>query len=193
MSFCFPDVTNVCRLVKTGYKASGGLTVGMIVAASIVLECDSATRAKLNTSRSRQPGTSFWQDALMDWHTAKPWVFALQLLEWSLQLAAYYTSVLLGKVGMGFIAAGYGRLSTLLPTGAISSLGCFALWLSLILSDANRGERGPFITYLMLDGLFASAFVCLSLTSRIIAQRTSLASMEPSTAKGSQPTGDGHC
>lgn len=139
----------------------------MIVAASIVLVCDSATRAKLNTSRSRQPGTSFWQDALMDWHTAKPWVFALQLLEWSLQLAAYYTSVLLGKVGIGFIAAGYGRLSTLFPTAAITSLGCFAFWLSLILSDAKRSERGPFITFLMLDGLSASAIVCLSLASRI--------------------------
>jgi len=139
----------------------------MIVAASIVLGSDSATRAKLSTSRSRQPGTSFWQDALMDWHTAKTWVFALQLLGWSLQFAAYYTSVLLGKVVIGFIATGCGRLSTLFPTAAISSLGCFASWLSLILSDAKRRERGSFITYLMLDDLFASAFVGLSLTSRI--------------------------
>lgn len=167
--------------------------MGMIVAASIVLECDSVTSAKIYTGRSRQPGPSFCQDALMDWHTAKTWVFPLQLFGWSLQFAAYHTSVPLGKVVIGFIAAGYGRLSTLLPTGAISSLGCFALWLSLILSDAKRSERGQFITYLMLDSLFASAFVCLSLTSRIVAQRTSLASMEPSTAKGSQLTGDAHC
>ena len=75
----------------------------------------------------------------------------------------------LGTLGQGRhgLAAEYGRLSTLLTTAAISSLGCFAFWLSLILSDAKRSERGPFITYLMLDGLFASAFVCLSLTSRI--------------------------
>ena len=180
---------------RNALRLSGSLSGALIMAASTVLEWDPTTKARLALERLRQPKDRFWQVPLIDWRIAKTRTFTLQLLGSSLQSAAYYTPVFffstyartlgfssasganfiavnnacnaIGKIIIGLIADRYGRLNTLFATTAVSSIACFVFWLPSSLDDDNDTSRGLFITYSILYGLFASAFVSLFPTSLV--------------------------
>lgn len=180
---------------RNALRLSGCLSGGLIMGASVVLDWDPTTKARLEAEQLRQPHPKFWQVPLIDWRTAKTRKFALQLVGSSLQSAAYYTPVFffstyartlgfssaaganfiainnacnaIGKIGIGIIADRYGRLNTLFVTTAISAIVCFTFWLPSSLSENNETGRGLFITYSILYGLFASAFVSLFPTSLV--------------------------
>jgi MFS family permease len=180
---------------RNALRLSGTLSGGLIMAASIILDWDLTTKTRLSAERLRNPHTKFWQVPLIDWRTAKTRTFALQLLGSSLQSAAYYTPVFffssyartlgfssaaganfiainnacnaIGKIVIGVIADRYGRLNTLFATTAISATACFVFWLPSSLSNHNETGRSLFITYSIIYGLFASAFVSLFPTSLV--------------------------
>jgi MFS family permease len=130
-----------------------------------------------------------WDIPLIDWHVARTRKFTAQILGGTLQAAAYYTPVFffsayartlgyspaaganfiainnacnaIGKIVIGLLADRWGRLNALFVTTLISALASFAFWLPSTLVPSVMSGRGLFITYSIVYGLFASAYVSL--------------------------------
>ncbi|BEI85740.1 hypothetical protein CcaverHIS002_0600270 [Cutaneotrichosporon cavernicola] len=149
-----------------------------------------AEKARL-ASRPRHSLRSLWDIPLVDMRIAKTGKFGGQLLATFLQSAAYYTPVFffsayartlgyssrqganfiainnacnaLGKIFLGILADRFGHINMLLLTTAISAVASFVFWMPSTLlggHDLVTG-RGLFVTYSIMYGTFASAYVSL--------------------------------
>lgn len=126
---------------------------------------------------------------LVSWRTARSGRFCAQLLSAMLQAAAYYTPVFffsayartlgysareganfiavnnacnaIGKILLGLAADRFGRINMLLLSTAVSAVCSFALWLPSTLTSSLHAGQGLFVTYAILYGCFASAYVSL--------------------------------
>lgn len=131
---------------------------------------------------------SVWDIPLVDWRVARSSKFFWQLFSTVFQAAAYYTPVFffsayartlgytpreganfiainnafnaIGKVVLGVLADRWGRVNMLLYTTIISAVASFAFWLPSTIVALPAG-RGLFITYAIMYGTFASAYVSL--------------------------------
>ncbi|KAJ5017421.1 MFS transporter asaE [Colletotrichum sp. SAR 10_99] len=133
----------------------------------------------------------FWRIPLPTWETAKQRKFVAQVLGTFFQSAAYYTPVFftvsyaktlgfsdsdganltavanacnaIGKIGVGIVADRIGRLNSFFLTTLLSAVMTLGLWVSSTLSGEHdeHTARGLFIAFIVLYGLFASAYVSL--------------------------------
>lgn len=69
----------------------------------------------------------------------------------------------IGKIGLGVLADRFGRINMLLITTAISAVASFVFWMPSTLLGAHdlAAGRGLFVTYSIMYGTFASAYVSL--------------------------------
>lgn len=179
---------------RMALRIAGGIAGFLIVFAAIPLAWDPTTKARLEGERLRTKN-KIWNIPLIDMRIARTRKFLAQLVGGSLQSAAYYTPVFffstyartlgysstqganfiainnacnaIGKVVIGLIADRYGRLNTLFVSTAISSLSSFVFWLPSSLSGQGAASRTLFITYCVVYGTFASAYVSLFPTSLV--------------------------
>lgn len=138
--------------------------------------------------RSRGRFRALWDIPLVNWRIARSSKFFWQLFSTVFQAAAYYTPVFffsayartlgyspreganfiainnafnaIGKIGLGIMADRWGRVNMLLITTTISAVASFAFWLPSTVVASPTG-RGLFITYSIMYGTFASAYVSL--------------------------------
>lgn len=176
---------------RTGLRIIGGISGVVIVAASLVLDWDDASKARL---RQQSPSravtlTGLFKVPLVDYRVAKSRKFAAQALGAVLQAAAYYIPVFffatfartlgysqaaganfiainnacnaLGKIAIGLFADKFGRINTLLLTTGISAIASLACWLPSSLLNGDGSSKNFFIAYSILYGTFASAYVSL--------------------------------
>jgi MFS family permease len=145
-------------------------------------------------NRRRGWATQFcniWSIPLVDWRIARSRKFLAQALGASFQAAAYYTPIFflssyartlgysastganfialsnamnaVGKIAIGYLADRVGRVNTLFATTFISAVVCLALWLP----STFGGEKGLFIAFAVMYGIFASAYISLFPTSLV--------------------------
>ncbi|KAI8657157.1 MFS domain-containing protein [Fusarium keratoplasticum] len=137
------------------------------------------------------PTTALFRIPLPSWGTAKQRLFIAQAASTLFQSAAYYTPVFftviyakalgyderdganltavsnacnaIGKIAVGFIADRLGRLNSFFLTTWLSAFVCLGLWVPSTLIGANDEAvaRNLFISFTVLYGLFASAFISL--------------------------------
>lgn len=141
-------------------------------------------------SRSTTRRFGFFSLPLVNWRIAKSKLFAAQALGAMLHGSGYYVPLFffssyartldytstegatfiavsnacnaLGKIIIGYIADRWlGRTNALVLTTLISALGTAAFWLPSTLLDACNISRGLFITFSLIYGIFASAYVSL--------------------------------
>ncbi|KAJ4111445.1 hypothetical protein NW768_011798 [Fusarium equiseti] len=126
-----------------------------------------------------------------DWKTVRQRKFLAQAASTIFQSAAYYTPVFftvayakslgysdedgasitaasnacnaIGKIAVGFVADRLGRLNSFFLTTFISAIATLGLWVPSILVGASNQElaRSLFLSFTVLYGLFASAFISL--------------------------------
>jgi MFS family permease len=171
-------ITTVCILV-------GGFTLDWDPATKVRIEAEKAARRRRPHGRVR----AFWDIPLVNWRIARSSKFSAQMLAAALQAAAYYTPVFffsayartlgysartgamfisvnnacnaLGKIFLGIAADHIGRVNMLLITTAISAIVSFTFWLPSTMSVSLPSAQGLFITYAIMYGTFASAYVSL--------------------------------
>ncbi|EXK85565.1 hypothetical protein FOQG_10361 [Fusarium oxysporum f. sp. raphani 54005] len=126
-----------------------------------------------------------------DWKTIRQRKFLAQAASTIFQSAAYYTPVFftvayakslgysdkdganitavsnacnaIGKIAVGFVADRLGRLNSFFLTTLISAVAGLGLWVPSTLIGASNGglARNLFLSFTVLYGLFASAFISL--------------------------------
>ncbi|PYI25850.1 MFS general substrate transporter [Aspergillus indologenus CBS 114.80] len=139
------------------------------------------------SSRSRVHG--LLKVPLVDWRVARSRRFIAQALGAVFQAAAYYTPVFfyasyaqtlgystaasanfialsnacnaVGKVVIGYLADRMGRLNALLLTTLLSAISTVAFWLPSTVAGVTTESKDLFITFTVLYGIFASAYVSL--------------------------------
>ncbi|CAH0045642.1 unnamed protein product [Clonostachys solani] len=137
------------------------------------------------------PRTALFKIPLPGWSMAKQRIFIIQAASTLFQSAAYYTPVFftvmytkslgynerdganltavsnacnaIGKIAVGFIADRLGRLNSFFLTTLLTAFVCLGLWVpsTLIGIYDEAMARNLFISFTVLYGLFASAFISL--------------------------------
>ncbi|KAH7006794.1 monocarboxylate transporter [Ilyonectria destructans] len=137
------------------------------------------------------PATALFKIPLPDWQTFKQPKFMTQAASTVFQSAAYYTPVFftvmyaktlgydergganltavsnacnaIGKIAVGFLADRVGRLNSFFLTTVLTAVVSLGLWVPSTLAGAsNEGmANNLFISFTVLYGLFASAFISL--------------------------------
>ncbi|KAF4454043.1 monocarboxylate transporter [Fusarium albosuccineum] len=137
------------------------------------------------------PTTALFKIPLPDWQTVKQGRFVAQAASTVFQSAAYYTPTFftvmyaktlgyderdganltavsnacnaIGKVAVGFIADRVGRLNSFFITTLLSAIVSLGLWVpsTLVGTENESMGRNLFISFSVLYGLFASAFISL--------------------------------
>lgn len=152
--------------------------------------------AQEQAARSSRSGGGLFQVALVNWRIVKSKPFAAQALGTLLHGSGYYVPLFFfsayartlgynskegatfiavsnacnasGKIVIGYIADRWlGRTNALVITTMISALGTIVFWLPSTLVDMRASSRGLFVTYSLVYGLFASAYVSLFPTSLV--------------------------
>ncbi|KAM0286484.1 hypothetical protein ACHAQH_000910 [Verticillium albo-atrum] len=149
-----------------------------------------AARMLSQDTRLEKKKKSFWRIPLPSRDMLRQRKFMAQALGAFFQSAAYYSPVFftvsyakslglsasdganltainnacnaLGKIGVGFVADRIGRLNSFFLTTLISAVATLVFWVWSTQLGANEAAaRGLYITFTILWGLFASAFVSL--------------------------------
>ncbi|CAK9781795.1 MFS general substrate transporter [Cutaneotrichosporon oleaginosum] len=183
----FRNALRISGGVTTALVAAGALVLDWDPVSKARIEVEKARLAARPRSRLR----SLWDVPLVDMRIARTGKFGGQLLATFLQSAAYYTPVFffsayartlgyspkqganfiainnafnaIGKIGLGMLADRFGRINMLLITTAISAVASFVFWMPSTLLGARdlAAGRGLFVTYSIMYGTFASAYVSL--------------------------------
>lgn len=182
----FRNALRVSGAITTALIAAAGAVIDW----DPVIKARLAAERERRRASPRGARWHWWRDfPLVDWRTARSGKFLAQLLSAGLQSAAYYTPVFffsayartlgysarqganfialnnacnaLGKIVLGLAADRYGRVNMLLLATALSAASSFAFWLPSTLAPGRGGGQGLFITYTILYGCFASAYVSL--------------------------------
>ncbi|PYH42269.1 putative MFS monocarboxylate transporter [Aspergillus saccharolyticus JOP 1030-1] len=142
-----------------------------------------------SSSRTRRMHGLLLKVPLVDWRVARSRRFLAQALGAIFQAAAYYTPVFfyasyaqtlgysttasanfialsnacnaIGKVLIGYLADRVGRLNALFLTTLLSAIATVAFWLPSTLAGVSAQSKALFITFTVLYGVFASAYVSL--------------------------------
>ncbi|GAQ46995.1 hypothetical protein AtubIFM61612_003698 [Aspergillus tubingensis] len=178
-------------------RLTGGLSFALVAVASGAMAWEPASQRRIaieNASRtSRIDG--ILNVPLVDWRVARTRRFMAQALGAIFQAAAYYTPVFfyasyaqslgysttassnfialsnacnaVGKIIIGHVADRLGRLNALLLTTCLSAIATVAFWLPSTLTGQTTQSQGLFITFTILYGTFASAYVSLFPTSLV--------------------------
>ncbi|KAH8797941.1 major facilitator superfamily domain-containing protein [Xylogone sp. PMI_703] len=171
-------------------RLTGSLSFLLIVGAALVLKWEPSFEERLCTeTRTTNRARSLLKFPLVDWHVAKSRKFVAQALGAMLQAAAYSTPLIflstfarslgysestgasfiaignaanvIGKIIIGHVADRMGRLNTLFVTTLISAVAVIGFWLPASLNDNRESSRGLYITFIILYGAFASAYISL--------------------------------
>lgn len=180
---------------RMGLRINGSLAAAIIAASTFVLDWDEASKQRIAQERANQRG-NLLQIPLINWRIAKSKPFLAQALGTMLHGSGYYVPLFYfsayartlgysskegatfiavsnacnasGKIVIGYIADRWlGRTNALVLTTMISALGTIVFWLPSTLVDMRSSGRGLFITYTLVYGLFASAYVSLFPTSLV--------------------------
>ena len=146
--------------------------------------------AQEKLARTSSSGNGLFQIPLVNWRIAKSKPFLAQALGAMFHGSGYYVPLFFfsayartlgynskegatfiavsnacnasGKIVIGYIADRWlGRTNALVLTTMVSALGTIVFWLPSTLVDMRASSRGLFITYSLVYGLFASAYVSL--------------------------------
>lgn len=183
----FRNALRISGGITTALVVAGALVLDWDPVSKQRIEAEKGRLAAQPHSRLR----ALWDVPLVDMRIARSAKFGGQLFATFLQSAAYYTPVFffsayartlgynatqganfiainnacnaIGKIGLGMLADKFGRINMLLITTVISAIASFVFWMpSTILGghDLEAG-RGLFVTYSIMYGTFASAYVSL--------------------------------
>lgn len=176
---------------RNALRLAGGIAFGLNVAASYAMEWEPATKARIqmeNGARtSRMDG--ILKVPIVDWRVARTRKFVAQALGAVFQSAVYYLPLFffatyartlgysdtaganfialsnacnaIGKIAIGYAADHLGRLNALVITTIISAIATVSFWLPSTISGDLATSQGLFITFTVLYGIFASAYVAL--------------------------------
>lgn len=183
----FRNALRISGSITTALVVVGALVLDWDPVSKQRIEAENARLASRPHSRLR----SLWDIPLVDMRIARSAKFGGQLFATFLQSAAYYTPVFffsayartlgynareganfiainnacnaIGKIGLGILADKFGRINMLLITTVISAIASFVFWMPSTLLGAQHLEtgRGLFVTYSIMYGTFASAYVSL--------------------------------
>lgn len=182
------QVLNARLGYRQGLRISGAICGLTIMLCGQALDWDQASKLRLAAERRALSGTSRNFSSLLpniDWRIAKTPSFIASALGAGLQASVYYAPVFyfsayartlgygraaganliavnngcnaVGKIAIGILADRYGRINALLLSTGISAAATLVLWLP----SAMLASRGAFVAYVILYGLFASAYVSL--------------------------------
>lgn len=176
-------------------RVTAAVSFVLLGAASIMMDWDpqSKQRNRLQYG-SGSPGRRFLVP-LVNWRVAKSRKFVAQCCSAGLQAAAYYAPVYFmsayartlgyssasgaavialsngasaaGKVIIGHLADRAGRINVLLVATFISAIGTLGLWLPSTLSAGDVAGRPLFITFAIIYGIFAGAYISLFPTALV--------------------------
>ncbi|KAL6825303.1 major facilitator superfamily domain-containing protein [Trichoderma camerunense] len=176
---------------RNAMRLAGGIAFGLNVLASAAMAWEPEAKARIdreNAARtSRMDG--ILKVPIVDWRIARTRKFAAQALASIFQSAVYYLPLFffatyartlgysdtaganfialsnacnaIGKIAIGYAADHMGRLNALVITTIISAIATISFWLPSTLSDDKTTSQGLFITFTILYGIFASAYVAL--------------------------------
>lgn len=179
-----------CVGFRNTLRITGGISLVIIWTSGLFLRWPASHLTRLQAENVATPRTSsLLRIPLVDWRVARTRKFFAHALGASLQSAAYYTPVFffasfartlgysqatsanfiavsnaanaLGKIVIGHAADRMGRLNTLFLTTMASAIAVLALWLPSSISTAPGIGSALFITFTVLYGVFASAYVSL--------------------------------
>lgn len=172
---------------RNALRLTGALSFILVAFSSIMLRWEPETEQR-NRVEMQSSGSRFFVP-LIDWRVARSRKFLAQCISAGLQGAAYYAPVYffssyartlgysaatgaslialsnassaLGKVAIGFVADRVGRLNTLLFCTLVSAVIALGLWLPSTLSGADVKGKTLFVTFTILFGVFAGAYISL--------------------------------
>ncbi|KAH8810675.1 putative MFS monocarboxylate transporter [Xylogone sp. PMI_703] len=168
-------------------RFTGAVSFLLIALSSTMLRWEPETERR---NRVEQQATrSRFFVPLINWRVARSRKFIAQCISAGLQGAAYYAPVYffssyartlgysaatgailialsnaasaIGKVIVGFVADRVGRMNALLFCTFVSAAIAFGLWLPSCLSGGDRKGRTLFVTFTILYGVFAGAYISL--------------------------------
>jgi MFS family permease len=181
---------------RMGLRINGSVAAAIIAASTFVLDWDEASKQRIAQEKAVQRSGSLFQIPLVNWRIAKSKQFIAQALGTLLHGSGYYVPLFFfssyartlgynskegatfiavsnacnasGKIVIGYVADRWlGKTNALVLTTMISALGTIVFWLPSTLVDMQSSSRGLFITYSLVYGLFASAYVSLFPTSLV--------------------------
>ncbi|KXL47409.1 hypothetical protein M433DRAFT_157399 [Acidomyces richmondensis BFW] len=194
LSLCINKIGYRNTLRLTGALSFALIAVG---SGAMMWEPRTLARIQVENAARTHRTLALLKVPLVEMRVAKSRKFVAQALSALLQSAAYYTPVFffaayartlgysdtaganfiaisnacnaLGKVAIGYAADKAGRLNALVLTTLLSAVATLCFWLpSTLLGDtSNSSSQGLFITFAILYGLFASAYVSLFPTSLV--------------------------
>lgn len=176
---------------RNSLRVSGVVSFVLVALSSAAMSWEPQALARINAENASRTGRlqGILNVPLVDWRVAKTRKFAAQGLGAILQAAAYYTPVFffasyagtlgysataganfialsnacnaIGKIVIGYFADRLGRLNTLFLTTFISAAITLSFWVPSAVYGSTDNSRGLFISFTVLYGLFAGAYVSL--------------------------------
>ncbi|KAM0263920.1 hypothetical protein ACHAQJ_000955 [Trichoderma viride] len=176
---------------RNAMRLAGGIAFGLNVMASFAMDWEPETKARIEIENGTRTGRmdGILKVPIVDWRVARTRKFAAQALGAIFQSAVYYLPLFffatyarslgysdtaganfiavsnacnaIGKISIGYAADHLGRLNALVITTIISAIATVSFWLPSTLSGDLATSQSLFITYSILYGIFASAYVAL--------------------------------
>ncbi|RAL15818.1 putative MFS monocarboxylate transporter [Aspergillus homomorphus CBS 101889] len=172
-------------------RLTGAVSFTLISLASSAMAWEPVSRTQIEIENSARSSRvhGMLKVPLVDWRVARSRRFIAQAFGAVFQAAAYYTPVFfyasyaqtlgysttasanfialsnacnaIGKVIIGYLADRVGRLNALFLTTLLSAISTVAFWLPSTISGVTTESKDLFITFTVLYGIFASAYVSL--------------------------------
>ncbi|KAK9454380.1 MFS general substrate transporter [Dipodascopsis uninucleata] len=172
-------------------RLTGGLSFALVSLASGAIAWEPSTKARIDMENSLRTSRAqgIIKVPLVNLRVAKSRKFIAQALAAIFQAAAYYTPVFffasyartlgysttaganfialsnacnaVGKIVIGHVADRVGRVNALFLTTLFSAISALGFWLPSTLGGVSTRSQDLFITFVIIYGIFASAYVSL--------------------------------
>ncbi|RFU76009.1 hypothetical protein TARUN_6219 [Trichoderma arundinaceum] len=176
---------------RNAMRLAGGIAFALNITASFAMAWEPEIKARIEMENGARTGRmdGILKVPIVDWRVARTRKFVAQALGAIFQSAVYYLPLFffatyartlgysdtaganfialsnacnaIGKIVIGYAADHLGRLNALLFTTVISAIATVCFWVPSTLSSDIAASQGLFITFTILYGIFASAYVAL--------------------------------
>lgn len=182
---------------RNALRVAGAVSFLLNAPACAAMAWEPSVRARVDLENSTRSGrlSGIWKVPFIDWRVARTRKFIAQAMGAIFQSAVYYLPMFffatyarslgysntaganfialsnacnaIGKIAIGYSADRLGRLNALVLTTLLSAVATACFWIPSTALGDTSASRGLFITFTVLYGIFASAYVALFPTSLV--------------------------